>query len=380
MLESTAANLIKGFQYPEMACATITLDQVPILGRHALSCKKTKTSLQSEIVVNGKARGLVKVGYLQDSDFLEEEKKLIKEISHMISKAIEKHELQLELKKYVGNLKDLVKAKTRELEKSKKRFEDLFENAPDGIVISEIERRHSQGQPGLLPDAALSRRRLGQAELREKQAVCQYPPHPPHYFQKAEGKRLSGGNGNEPHRRQGQPVPGHGVLHLVDFDGRRCIEEVYKDIRLRKELEQKLIEQNENLEKIVQKRTADLENQKNLLVNKNEELLSLTEKLNESKNKLQTLFDAITDQVVMIDRDFNIKMANRKEGADSGKCFAKIFNSARALRKMPGGHGLPAEEAPSPWRKNTGTNTICCRPTHLRRPGGSGRRVGIFPA
>ena len=80
-----------------------------------------------------------------------------------------------------------------------------------------------------------------------------------------------------------------GSFIYVDFDGRRCIEAVYKDIRLRKELEQKLIEQNENLEKIVQKRTSDLENQKNLLVNKNEELLSLTEKLKESKNKLQTL-------------------------------------------------------------------------------------------
>ena len=41
----------------------------------------------------------------------------------------------------------------------------------------------------------------------------------------------------------------------------------------------------------------------------------------------------------MIDRDFNIKMANRKEGADSGKCFAKIFNLVRS----------PAKNARGPW-------------------------------
>jgi signal transduction histidine kinase len=135
---------------------------------------------------------------------------------------------------------------------------------------------------------------------------------------------------------RGNQCPVIGSFIYVDFDGRRCIEEVYKDIRLRKELERKLIEQNENLEKTIQKRTADLENQKNLLVNKNEELVSLTEKLNESKNKLQTLFDAITDQVVMIDREFNIKMANRKEGADSGKCYTKIFNLSGPCEKCPG--------------------------------------------
>jgi PAS domain S-box-containing protein len=335
ILENTAANLIKGFQYPEMACATIALDQTKYTPGMK-PCKNTKTSIQVDIIVNGKVRGYAKIGYLKASDFLEEEKKLIKEIGHMISKAVEKHELQLELKKYVGNLKDLVKAKTRELEKSKKRFEDLFENAPDGIVISKLNGDILKANRAFYRMLRYPEDGSVKLNFVKNKLYANIPRIRPYIFKKLKEKGFLEGMEMNLIDAKGKQCPVMGSFIYVDFDGRRCIEEVYKDIRLRKELEQKLIEQNENLEKIVQKRTSDLENQKNLLINKNKELLSLTEKLNESKNKLQTLFDAITDQVVMIDRDFNIKMANRKEGADSGKCFAKIFNSSQPCERCPG--------------------------------------------
>jgi PAS domain S-box-containing protein len=335
ILENTAANLVKGFQYPEMACAAIVLDQSQYAAG-PLSCQDTQSSLQADIVVNSKARGHVRVGYTKKNEFLEEEKKLIKEIGRMISKAVEKHELQLELKKYVGNLKDLVKAKTKELEKSTKRFEDLFENAPDGIVISELNGDVLKANRAFY--RMLHYPEDGSVKLnfvRDK-LYANIPRIRPHIFKKLKEKGFFEGMEMSLIDSRGNQCPVIGSFIYVDFDGRRCIEEVYKDIRLRKELERKLIEQNENLEKTIQKRTADLENQKNLLVNKNEELVSLTEKLNESKNKLQTLFDAITDQVVMIDREFNIKMANRKEGADSGKCYTKIFNLSGPCEKCPG--------------------------------------------
>jgi PAS domain S-box-containing protein len=335
ILENSAASLPKGFQYPEMACAAIVLDQIQYPSKSA-SCEKAKSALQADIVVNGQSRGYVKVGYVKECPFLEEEKKLIKEIGRMISKAVEKHELQLELKKYVGNLKDLVKAKTRELEKSTKRFEDLFENAPDGIVISEMNGDVLKANRAFY--RMLHYPEDGSVKLnfvRDK-LYANIPRIRPIIFKKLKEKGFFGGMEMSLIDSRGEQCPVIGSFILVDFDGRRCIEEVYKDIRLRKELEQKLIEQNENLEKTIQKRTADLENQKNLQIKKNEELLSLTEKLNESRNKLQTLFDAITDQVVMIDRDFNIRMANRKEGGDGGQCFRKIFNRSQPCEKCPG--------------------------------------------
>ncbi|HEX7503323.1 MAG TPA: ATP-binding protein [Acidobacteriota bacterium] len=335
ILENSAASLVKGFQFPEMACAAIVLDDSQY-SAGPLSCLDTQSSLQADIVVNGQARGNVRVGYTKKSEFLEEEKKLIKEIGRMVSKAVEKHELQLELKKYVGNLKDLVKAKTKELEKSTKRFEDLFENAPDGIVISELNGDVLKANRAFYRMLHYPEDGSVQLNFVRDKLYANIPRIRPHIFKKLKEKGFFEGMEMSLIDSQGNQCPVIGSFIYVDFDGRRCIEEVYKDIRLRKELERKLIEQNENLEKTIQKRTADLENQKNLLVKKNEELVSLTEKLNESKNKLQTLFDAITDQVVMIDRDFNIKMANRKEGVDSGKCYAKIFDLSGPCAKCPG--------------------------------------------
>lgn len=335
ILENTAANLVKGFQYPEIACAAIVLDKSQY-SAGVLSCLDAQGSLQADIIVNGQTRGNVRVGYTKKNEFLEEEKKLIKEIGRMISKAVEKRELQLELKKYVGNLKDLVKAKTKELEKSTKRFEDLFENAPDGIVISELNGDVLKANRAFYRMLHYPEDGSVQLNFVRDKLYANIPRIRPHIFKKLKEKGFFEGMEMSLIDSRGNQCPVIGSFIYVDFDGRRCIEEVYKDIRLRKELERKLIEQNENLEKTIQKRTADLENQKDLLVRKNEELVSLTEKLNESKNKLQTLFDAITDQVVMIDRDFNIKMANRKEGVDSGKCFAKIFALAGPCEKCPG--------------------------------------------
>ena len=334
ILENSVASLTKGVQYPEIARAAIILDQVSYPPGATFSTNPQAT-LQADIVVNGKTRGQVKVGYAKQSVFLEEEKKLIKEIGRMISKAIERHELQLELKKYVGNLKDLVRAKTRELEKSTKRFEDLFENAPDGIVISEMNGDILKANRAFY--RMLHYPEDGSVKLNfvTNKLYANIPRIRPIIFKKLKEKGFFGGMEMSLIDSRGQQCPVIGSFILVDFDGRRCIEEVYKDIRLRKELEQKLIEQNENLEKTIQKRTADLENQKNLLVNKNAELISLSEKLDESRNKLQTLFDAITDQVVMIDRDFNVKMANRKEG-DGGKCYAKVFRRAQPCAQCPG--------------------------------------------
>ncbi|MBE0665796.1 MAG: hypothetical protein IH584_08205, partial [Candidatus Aminicenantes bacterium] len=46
ILENSAANLVKGFQYPEMACAAIILDQNQFTPG-TISCENIKASLQS---------------------------------------------------------------------------------------------------------------------------------------------------------------------------------------------------------------------------------------------------------------------------------------------------------------------------------------------
>ncbi|MBN2344832.1 MAG: PAS domain-containing protein [Candidatus Aminicenantes bacterium] len=335
VLEQSASHLVKGFQYPEKARGCIMLDRTRYPGGKN-HCADIVSAIRADIVVNGLPRGYAQVAYREKGEFLEEEKKLIGEIGRMISKAVEKHELQLELQKYVGKLKEMVKDKTRELEKSTKRFEDLFENAPDGIVISELNGDILKANRAFY--RMLHYPEDGSVHLNfvKDKLYANIPLIRPFIFKKLKEKGFLEGMEMSLIDSRGKQCPVIGSFILVDFDGRRCIEEVYKDIRLRKELEQELIKQNENLEKIVQARTADLEMQKDLLIHKNEELVSLTEKLKESWNKLQTLFDAITDQVVMIDRDFNVKMANRKEGNHDGKCYAKIFGRSQPCQPCPG--------------------------------------------
>jgi PAS domain S-box-containing protein len=125
--------------------------------------------------------------------------------------------------------------------------------------------------------------------------------------------------------RHGNPVPVLVSYVLIDFDGERCIESAYKNISLRKDLEKKLIQQNDSLEQSVRQRTVDLESQKDLLVKKNQELTAMAEKLKEHKTRLQTLFKAITDTVTVIDTDFNILMSNQKHIGNRGKCYKKVF-------------------------------------------------------
>ena len=87
----------------------------------------------------------------------------------------------------------------------------------------------------------------------------------------------------------------------------------------------------EKLEDLV----ADLEKQKKVLLLKNKKLLELTEECGRSRKQMESLFNAITDTIVLIDSDFNILMSNKKEIGQSGKCYQKIFNEDRPCSGCP---------------------------------------------
>ncbi|NJD22842.1 MAG: GHKL domain-containing protein [Melioribacter sp.] len=72
-------------------------------------------------------------------------------------------------------------------------------------------------------------------------------------------------------------------------------------------------------------KTINLEKQKKILLAKNETLLRLTEECHQKQEKLRTFFSAISDRIVVIDREFNIIMSNKDDIGDSGKCYNKLF-------------------------------------------------------
>ncbi len=79
----------------------------------------------------------------------------------------------------------------------------------------------------------------------------------------------------------------------------------------------------------------DLELKGQLLLAKNEELTQLTESLSTSNNKLNTLFNAITDTIVVIDRDYTITMSNSFEVGSGGKCYRQLFGSDTLCDSCP---------------------------------------------
>jgi len=94
------------------------------------------------------------------------------------------------------------------------------------------------------------------------------------------------------------------------------------------------------IEKIEKKK--DIENQKKKLLIKNNKLIQITRKCHEtsdkcyeSTEKLKTFFSAITDRIVVIDKNYNIIMSNKEDIGDSGKCYRKLFNSDSKCNNCP---------------------------------------------
>lgn len=100
------------------------------------------------------------------------------------------------------------------------------------------------------------------------------------------------------------------------------------------------------LSRIIERKETrkNLEIQKELLVSKNDELTRLTTSLTWMNNNLQAFLHAITDSIVVVDREFNITLSNKEE-MGSGKCHKKIFHSDAPCDNCP---ALEAFDTASP--------------------------------
>ncbi|HEY3276932.1 MAG TPA: ATP-binding protein [Syntrophorhabdaceae bacterium] len=324
VLTNLTVHLIRGVEFPEIAASSIWFDGKEYSAA-PLPKEQVVESLTSDIVVDSQTRGTVAIYYRRKAKFLEEEQKMLDNISQRISRSIKQRELQAEVQRYVDGLEGLVKKKIEELESAKERYENLFESVPVPITLSRLNGdivKANRAFYRLLGYEDSTQVKLNFVKnhlfenLDEMRAII-------HQKLAQEGQVV----GFELTIRDNnwESIPVIGSCVFIDYDGERCVEAVYKDIRVRKELEKKLRDQNENLERKVKERTLDLENQKDLLMAKNQELLALAGKLRESRTRFKALFKAITDTVVVIDRNLNILMSNQKAIGYEGKCYHKVF-------------------------------------------------------
>jgi signal transduction histidine kinase len=90
-LEKCSDYLARGFQYPQFATANIQLDG-QLYGDLGCLPGTPQSRLAEDIVIDGKTRGKISVCYQNQADFLEEERKLTREISLMVARNIESKE------------------------------------------------------------------------------------------------------------------------------------------------------------------------------------------------------------------------------------------------------------------------------------------------
>lgn len=331
-LNNSVKHLVQAFQFPEITSVYVNISQ-KIFSNQEKFNNPVSDCLIEKIIVNKIAIGEIKVCYHQQEEFIPEEKKLLKEIASLISKTIEKRDLRVELGHYLGKLEKLVKVKTNQLEESRKRYQDLFKNAPDGITISD-----TKGQ--IIKSNEVFKKLVKYPENIElnyvKNKLIKKSTKTWHEIvNELHAKKYLKGYELTLVDKNGTLYPVIGSFRLFNSPLGEQIEAIFKDISTKKEQENNLIAQKNKLEKIVKERTKDLEHQKHLLLMKNKALIRLTGECYRSRKNLETLFSAITDPIIVVDREFNIVKSN-KEYINSGeKCYQKMFNNNQVCENCP---------------------------------------------
>ena len=315
MLQGIAVQLRQGLAYPDASFASIRLDSREYSDGPAPT-GESHAQCSSDLTIFRQRRGSISLSYGDGLEFLREEEELVKEVAGLVSRALERREMKPQQQRGEWGKLDP--------EQSKRGYDDLFDKAPTPLLIARLNGDIIKANAAFYQ--LLNYPADGSVELNfVRDRLYETPEIRAVIYQKLLQDGILDGLELNFLDRDDKPVPVLASYAFVDLDGERCIESVYKDMSVRKDLEKRLIEQNENLEKSVRERTLALENQKNLLVRKNQELVAISEKLREHKTRLQTLFKAITDTVIVIDADCNILMSNQKHIGNRGKCYKKVF-------------------------------------------------------
>jgi signal transduction histidine kinase len=104
----------------------------------------------------------------------------------------------------------------------------------------------------------------------------------------------------------------------------------FKDrLALKQEEEAEFNRRLENLEHEIAARTKELEEQREKLGVVNSYLDRVSDSWEEARGRLETMFKAIPDEVVLIDKNRRIVMTNRQDIQPGGQCFAAIFGRER---------------------------------------------------
>ena len=118
ILQGTAELLPPAWQYPEITCARIIMDEREY---GTDNFRKSVWKQTADIVVHGRKKGAVEVCYMEkkpdcdEGPFVREERSLINAVAERLGRIAERKEAEVELQRYRKHLEDLVNEKTTEL-------------------------------------------------------------------------------------------------------------------------------------------------------------------------------------------------------------------------------------------------------------------------
>lgn len=340
LLLNVSGHINNAMQFTDITSTVITLN-----GREYTKLSIDKPiirSMEEYIFVRGERRGSITVNYHEDQQFMEEEYDLISSLAKMFGRVAERFELQEKREQYTQKLEQMVEERVRELEKSRRRYKTLFDNAPSGIFISPDEGEIISNEEGEIITANRAFYRM--LKYPEDGSV---KPHiikdnlyasakdRKHIFQQVKDQGYLTDYEFDLKALDGSIITVSGSSIKYEEDGKIYYETMLKDITEKKKLEKKLLKQKEHLEDMVEKRTEVLARQRDKLMVMNRKCKNTSEELRRSINKMQTLFNAITDTVISIDRDFRILMSNRSQKNIGRKCHEILFDSSEPCRKCP---------------------------------------------
>lgn len=163
-LRNSAGHLRQGLLHPDASTASITLDGIEYSsGPHPAG--DASPHYNSDLVVNRNKRGMVAVYFMDNAKSLKEEEELVREVGGMISRAVERREMQAELERRAG-VPEGSGGGRRPQEDG-----ELFEKAPTPLLVARLNGDIVRANRAFYELPRLPGRWLGRAKLRQGQAL-----------------------------------------------------------------------------------------------------------------------------------------------------------------------------------------------------------------
>lgn len=332
LLLNTSGYISNAMQFTDICDTAITLDGKEF--SHLRRDGPIMRTLEIPLFVRGRKRGRILVKYHRDESFISEETALVSSISKMLGRAAERFELDRQRALHLMNLEAQVQDRVKELEKSRSRYKNLFDNAPSGISISTMSGEIVTANHAFYRMLKYPGDREGSAHIIHDQLYCD-PKERDSLLALADKQgRVSDYEFNL-RAMDGSIITVSCSTTRFEEEGQVLYESIIKDITERKILERKLRKQKERLEDMVRKRTEVLERQRNKLMSMNRRCKDTSAELRSNVKKMQTLFNAITDRVFSADVDNNIQMTNQSPDDIGKKCYQVLFGRDRPCENCP---------------------------------------------